>query len=105
MRDHIEAAAAGDVATLRRLACGSLAEQMAVRSDEQVRTAFDRFYEPKPDKFTASAAAGDSVSVLGFYTGITDLEIAFVTEQHGGWQVCEVRRGNGVFGPLPGPFE
>ncbi|WP_228565993.1 hypothetical protein [Nocardia sp. SYP-A9097] len=77
---------------------------MAVRSDEQVRTAFNRFYEPKPDKFSASAPTGDSVSVLGFYTGVTDLDIAFDTEQHGRWQVCEVRKGNGVFGPRPGPF-
>ncbi|MFE3189460.1 hypothetical protein ACFXHA_10655 [Nocardia sp. NPDC059240] len=105
VRDHIKAADAGDVVALRRLACGGLAEQMTVRSDEQVRTAFDGFYKPTPDKFSASAPAGDSVRVLGFYTGLTDLDIAFVTEQHGRWQVCGVARGNGGFGPLPGPFK
>lgn len=104
VREHIAAAEGGDVAALRRLACGSLAEQLAVRDDEQVRTAFQRYYEPKPDQFGASAPVRDSVSVLGFYTGITDLDISFVTERHGRWQVCEIHKGNGPFGPLPGPF-
>ncbi|WP_235263979.1 hypothetical protein, partial [Nocardia seriolae] len=70
VRDHMKAADAGDVTALRRLACGGLAEQMTVRSDEQVRAAFDGFYKPKPDKFSTSAPAGDSVRVLGFYTGL-----------------------------------
>lgn len=105
VRDHIAAAETGDVAALRRLSCGSLAEQLSARNDEQVKTAFQRFYEPKPDRFSASAPTGSSVKVVGFYTNVTDLDIAFVTEQHSNWQVCEIRRGNGIFGPLPGPFE
>lgn len=36
---------------------------------------------------------------------MTDLDIAFFAEDHDGWQVCVINRGNGVFGPLPGPFE
>lgn len=105
VRDHIEAAESGDVAELRRLACGGLAEKMAVRTDEQVRAAFETYYEPKPDDFAADTRTASAVTVLGFYTGITDMDIAFVTEQHGHWQVCEVRSGNGIFGPLPSPFE
>lgn len=105
VRDHLEASEQGDVAALRRRACGGLADQISARSDDQIRKAFQRYYDPEPDKFSASAPTGDSVTVLGFYTGITDLDIAFVTEQHDRWQVCEIRKGNGIFGPLPGPFE
>jgi hypothetical protein len=60
VQGHIASAKAGDVAALRRGACGQLA---------------------------------------------TDLDIVFVVEDHDGWKVCEIRRGNGIFGPLPGPFE
>ncbi|MGV9413654.1 hypothetical protein ACWDOP_27450 [Nocardia sp. NPDC003693] len=103
VRSHIEAADRGDVTALRELACGDLAQAMASRTDEQVRAAFADYYDPAPDWFS-DEQRGDRVWVSGYYSGISHLEIAFVTERHGDWQVCEVRRGNGPYGALPGPF-
>lgn len=102
VRTHIAAAQAGDVAALRRGACGPLADAMQTRSDAEVRDEFRRTYNPAPDHFTTSA---DQHTVTGYYTGISDLEISFITADHDGWKVCEIRRGNVVFGRLPGPFE
>ncbi|MEV6072198.1 hypothetical protein AB0L82_37135 [Nocardia sp. NPDC052001] len=104
VRDHIEAAESNDIDTLRQLACGGLADQLATRDDEQIQTAFQHYYDPKPDEFSALDLAKDPVQVLGFYTGISDLFISFDTEYHGRWQVCAIYLSNGPFGALPDPF-
>ncbi|UGT42805.1 hypothetical protein LTV02_05215 [Nocardia yamanashiensis] len=106
VRQHIEAAAAGNVSYLREHTCGDLAKQLATHTDDEVRAAFVHYYEPKPDRFNDHDATESPVMVEGYYTGVTDLDIAFVTEDngHGYWKVCEVRKGNGIFGTLPGPF-
>lgn len=105
VRDHIAAAGAGNVPVLRSLACGTLADQLATHTDDEIRTAFATYYQPKPDRFRTSDSGGSAATVTGYYSGITDLGIAFAAEKKGGqWRVCEVRKGNGVFGALPGPF-
>lgn len=102
---HIAAAKAGDVAALRSGSCGVLAEAIGAHSDDEVRTEFVDMYDNGPDTLS-SAADSDAEKrvVTGNYTNITDLQIAFTVEDHGGWKVCEIRRGNGPFGALPGPF-
>ena len=106
---HITAAKAGDVATLRSGACGALAAAMATRSDADVRHEFVNLYDLGPDVLSVRPQpSGDTVrrqTVAGFYLHVTDMDIAFTVEDHDGWKVCEIRRGNGMFGPLPGPFE
>jgi hypothetical protein len=106
---HIAAAKAGDVAALRAGACGALAAAMARHSDDEVRREFIDAYDVGPDRVAARPAGSDDPArrqtVTGYYHGVADLEIAFVVENHDGWKVCEIRRGNGIFGPLPGPFE
>jgi hypothetical protein len=103
---HIAAAKTGDVTTLRSGACGRLASAMQPRSDTEVREEFIDLYTVGPDVLSVdSEAQGDQRIVTGYYSDVTDLDITFIVEDHGGWKVCEIRRGNGVFGPLPGPFE
>lgn len=102
---HIAAAKAGDVAALRANACGKLATAIAAHNDDEVRQEFIDAYRSGPTEIKASPATTPGrVSVSGFYAP-TDLDIAFSTEVSDGWKVCEIRRGNGIFGALPGPFE
>lgn len=103
---HINAAKDGDVAALRSGSCGVLATAIGAHSDDEVRDEFATLYDVGPDALSVdSKAAGDRRMVTGIYTDVTDLEIAFTVEEHDGWKVCEIRRGNGIFGPLPAPFE
>lgn len=102
---HIAAATAGDIAALRSGACGVLAAAMGKHSDPEVREEFSGAYDTGPDKLTADGAGPQRQMVTGYYAHVTDLEIAFVAENHDGWKVCEIRRGNGRLGRLPGPFE
>lgn len=103
---HIAAAKTGDVATLRSGACGRLANVIQPRSDAEIRDEFIALYEVGPDVLSIdSEAKGPQRIVTGYYSEVADLDISFIVEDHGGWKVCEIRRGNGVFGPLPGPFE
>ncbi|AKS36033.1 hypothetical protein [Mycolicibacterium goodii] len=103
---HIAAAKTGDVATLRSGACGRLASVIGPRTDDEIREEFIALYEVGPDVLSVeSAAEGPQRIVTGYYSEVADLDISFVVEDHDGWKVCEIRRGNGVFGPLPGPFE
>lgn len=107
-RSHIEAAKAGDVDALRRGACGDLASAMEQHTDDEVRDEFIDAYTNGPDDLVLSDSAQSDAAqqtVAGIYTRVTDLDIAFVVEDHDGWKVCTIRRGNGIFGPLPGPFE
>ena len=102
---HLAAAADGDVAALRRDACGPLADALGQHSDAEVRDEFASLYQPAPDRFATTDNGDGTQLVAGYYTGIADLDIAFTAEDHHGWKVCDVRRGNGPFGPLPGPFQ
>ncbi|WP_158166399.1 hypothetical protein [Mycolicibacterium smegmatis] len=103
---HIAAAKTGDVATLRSGACGRLASVIQPRSDAEIRDEFIALYEVGPDVLSVdSEEEGPQRIVTGYYSEVADLDISFIVEDHGGWKVCEIRRGNGVFGPLPGPFE
>lgn len=106
---HIAAAKAGDVAVLRRDACGRLAAAMSRHSDAAVRQEFEHAYDAGPDQLrTATELPDDAVdrhTVVGRYSHVTDLQISFVVEDHRGWQICEIRRSNRVFGELPDPFE
>lgn len=103
---HIAAAKTGDVATLRSGACGRLASVIRPRPDAEIRDEFIALYEVGPDVLSVdSEEDGPQRIVTGYYSEVADLDISFIVEDHGGWKVCEIRRGNGVFGPLPGPFE
>jgi hypothetical protein len=103
---HINAAKSGDVAALRSGSCGELATAMGTHSDDEVRDEFAKLYDAGPDALSVqSKDAGDHRTVVGIYTDATDLEISFDVENHDGWRVCEIRRGNGPFGRLPAPFE
>lgn len=103
---HIAAAKTGDVETLRSVACGRLASVIQPRSDTEIRDEFIALYEVGPDVLSIdSEAQGPQRIVTGYYSEVADLDISFIVEDHNGWKVCEIRRGNGVFGPLPGPFE
>lgn len=103
---HINAAKSGDVSALRSGSCGALATAIGAHSDDEVRDEFATLYDVGPDTLsTDSKAAGERRTVTGFYTNVADLEIAFTVEDHDGWKVCEIRRGNGIFGRLPAPFE
>ncbi|MFN3006804.1 hypothetical protein [Mycolicibacterium wolinskyi] len=103
---HIAAAKTGDVATLRSGACGALATAMEPRTDDEVRAHFLEAYSAGPDLLSVEPdGAGNRRIVTGYYSDVTDLDIAFTVENLDGWKVCEIRRGNGRFGPLPGPFE
>jgi hypothetical protein len=109
VRAHIGAARRGDVAVLRRDACGPLAAAMSRHSDAAVQQEFLHAYDGGPDDVrTTSAHPDDAVgrqTVVGYYTHVRDLQITFLTEDHRGWQVCEIQRRNSVFGRLPDPFE
>ena len=103
---HIAAAKTGDVETLRSGACGRLANVIQPRSDSEIRDEFIALYEVGPDVLSVdSEATGPQRIVTGYYSEVADLDISFIVEDHGGWKICEIRRGNGVFGQLPGPFE
>lgn len=103
---HIAAAKNGDVATLRSGACGQLASAIEPRTDDEVRAHFLEAYSAGPDVLSVEPdGQGNRRIVTGYYSDATDLDIAFTVEDRDGWKVCEIRKGNGVFGPLPGPFE
>lgn len=70
-----------------------------------MRDAFDGLYDHGPDKLKTTSSDAANATVIGIYTQVTDLGISFSAEDHDGWKVCDVRRDNGPFGPLPGPFE
>lgn len=105
--NHISRAKSGDAGGLRHWACGDLAAAMERHTDDEVREEFIDAYDNGPDRVALSTGRYDPNRpvVVGFYDKVTDLDIAFTTEDHNGWKVCEIRRGNGMFGPLPGPFE
>lgn len=107
VNDHIAAAKAGDVEALRSGACGDLAAAMEQHTDDEVREEFIDAYDNGPDFVEPSTGdqAGAEDTIVGIYEHVTDLNIAFLVEDHDGWKVCAIRRGNGMFGPLPGPFE
>ena len=108
VRSHIASAKAGDVSALRGGACGPLATAMSRHSDDGVRSEFVGAYAAGPDRLAADSRSSDDPArrqtVTGFYEHAADLEILFVVEDHDGWKICEIRKGNGIFGPLPGPF-
>lgn len=103
---HIAAAKAGDVSALRSGTCGALAAMMQPRSDVEIRQEFANLYQAGPDVLSVDPESpGVKRTVTGHYTNATDLEISFTVEDRDGWKICEIRRGNGIFGQLPGPFE
>ena len=99
---HIAAAKAGDIAKLRRLACGRLAAALASHSDAEIHRAFDHAYDAGAQHLHNHPDSATRATVHGHFDGDPGVEFAFATEESGGWRVCAIERHDAAGALLPG---